>query len=1336
MNGILSAIGSWFKKKKDEDQLVPPPATPSMATNITNTIGNVASTAQSWGSNILKAIGDVKPLGFGPTLANTKAFGPFTVGQTAEFGKNFLQAIPRAGGTLVATASEAVGGPGTIDLSRGATPVQRLGNGIIFGNEPIKSLQTQQREMKQTLTDVTRTLPVPETIKKPTISGISFTAPIALLAADITNPVGGGGKKLTVKTGEELATVIKRTIPAVETTVDEASGALKVAWKSIAPVLEKLNVDKKLFASLEEGKMIEGEGFVLKRQGDELITTFDNAFKEVTPKIKGAIEFGKKAIKPEPVKAPTVSYVDPKVYADTLEEGSVGGSKAIADLAFPDYAKEAGAIDRNQVEAVKSSILAGDKINPIVVDDAGNVLDGAHRLTALKELGVPKVETVVQKAKESVTPVKQTAAERRAAAKVAQTQLNTVTEGATAPVQTDKEFNRAMKEADAFLKEQYPVTAREQSAMIDRKVRGNEKAGKKMLDEWSESYKDGTIDLNGKGDLKVSSDIIQGLPAWADKNRAVLNVETPTRIIEDVAGADAPKLKEFFFDRVAKDTQAVTNDLQNIRDNIKATIIDKLGITPGSAEDGMVFRYGERKMTLDELKQAAPDNWKNIVEADTYFRNLYDTLLNRINGVITKFGYDPVLRRNDYYTHYQELGSIFDNLGMVFRSSELPAWLNGLTADFKPGKQFFRFAQPRLGDKSTESALGAIDKYLEPALNQIYRTETIQRGRLLERALRDSMQLRDDVDPTHLTNFMGWLGDYINTLSGKKSLLARGSEALLGRPIYTVIDMIKKKTSANLVGGNISSAVTNFIPLTQAAATTDKGAFLKGLITAVTEPLTGANYAIDGVQSTFLRNRFGVEKLAPTFWENVGDKATWLFTTIDKFVSDTIVGGKYYEGIAKGLDAKQAMDRADKYAAAVMADRSFGQLPQMFQNQGLLGLITQYQVEVNNQLQYMFRDIPKESATFAKTASALAQISLYSYLFNNVFEYFTGRRPAFDPVDIAVSSVDEALSSDAPDEKRKKIVSKVLSNVPFVQVFLQGGRIPIAAGIPSLAELQNDPLNALFKFGAIYGAPVGGYQIYKSAEGIKSFGKGYEADSSGRVKYPIDQSLMNLVRGTLFGKYSFPEASEFFKEGNSPLGYDQTIVLKNLLAKDPEAAQSYYENLQRYRDVTAKIAKMNDEKNQLRVVLADPNVSQQEKQQQYAAFLETVKGIRQSLLDTANSNPTLGITQPQMTSIDQSVIKSATDGLPVPVTDFLKDMGTLGTAGIGKKGKGVRFKVSVKKPSSKSIAFKIPKSEKKKVGITLSPPTPPKTRGVVFDRGQYPSVPSPEVPTVRGLQVS
>ena len=84
-----------------------------------------------------------------------------------------------------------------------------------------------------------------------------------------------------------------------------------------------------------------------------------------------------------------VKYVDPKTYAKSIK-AEPAGTVDIETLKLPEGAE----IDRTQVEAVKSSIDAGDKINPLVVDEQNVVQDGAHRLTALREMGVKEAEIV------------------------------------------------------------------------------------------------------------------------------------------------------------------------------------------------------------------------------------------------------------------------------------------------------------------------------------------------------------------------------------------------------------------------------------------------------------------------------------------------------------------------------------------------------------------------------------------------------------------------------------------------------------------------------------------------------------------------------------------------------------------------------------------------------------------------------------------------------------------------------------------------------------------------------------------------------------------------------
>ena len=68
-------------------------------------------------------------------------------------------------------------------------------------------------------------------------------------------------------------------------------------------------------------------------------------------------------------------------------------------------------------------------------------------------------------------------------------------------------------------------------------------------------------------------------------------------------------------------------------------------------------------------------------------------------------------------------------------------------------------------------------------------------------------------------------------------------------------------------------------------------------------------------------------------------------------------------------------------------------------------LFTQFQLEVNNQLSYVFKDIPREKrrAGLGALAAALFKFVLGAWLYDEVYEFLIGRRPALDPIGIPVS---------------------------------------------------------------------------------------------------------------------------------------------------------------------------------------------------------------------------------------------------------------------------------------------------------------------------------------------
>jgi hypothetical protein len=614
---------------------------------------------------------------------------------------------------------------------------------------------------------------------------------------------------------------------------------------------------------------------------------------------------------------------------------------------------------------------------------------------------------------------------------------------------------------------------------------------------------------------------------WKDKARLLLTRETMERNFEDVMKKDAPGMIKKYIDpiyeNVAKETRFK---------NIERQEIKSLGIAPKSKESAILQDFGEGKITADQVRRISP-NPEKIFNAEKVLREKYNRYLTDINKVLTRNGYDPIPKRKDYFRHFEDMGIVFDTFGIPAKAENLPTDINGLTADFKPGKNFFSSALQRKGGSYTSDAITGIDKYLDGAAQQIYRTDAIQRLRQLDKNIRTKY-----AGTEHLSNFVADLTEYTNLLAGKKGMIDRAAESLVGRKIYRTATALKSQTSANMVGANVSSALTNHIPLTQSLATTGKKNFVLGMIDTIKNVFKDDGF-ID--RSDYLTSRIGSDPLSITKWQKTQKGAGWLFSAIDKFTSQVITRSKYLENIEKGMGQEQAIKEADRWARKLMAGRAAGEMPTLFSSK-TLGFLTQFQLEVNNQLSFAFKDVPRN---FNKVgaASAIAQLVLYSYVFNNLFEKATGRRPAFDPIGVAQDAYEDYTNPNMKKgQATKNTVQNIAEQLPFSSI-ASGGRIPIGAAIPNPMKVisgESTIGKELVKPLVYLLPPTGGGQIKKTIEGVGAFQKGASTSQSGRVRFPVPQTPANAFRTSFFGQWSTPEAQTYLREGRLPLGPKQT----------------------------------------------------------------------------------------------------------------------------------------------------------------------------------------------------
>jgi hypothetical protein len=687
----------------------------------------------------------------------------------------------------------------------------------------------------------------------------------------------------------------------------------------------------------------------------------------------------------------------------------------------------------------------------------------------------------------------------------------------------------------------------------------------------------------------TKSDI--NMNTWGNKSKLALKRETMERNLYDMIPdkVEAKKVIDTYIEPIKKGEADNIRGLNAMRDEVK-----KFDIKSGSKESELIQKYGEGKISLDEVKKQTND-WQKVEEATKYFRNKYDELLTKANEVLTRNKYKEIPRRANYFPHQGEVDGIMKALGL--ESYDLPTDINGLTAGFKPGKNFFGNALERKGDKTVFDAVRGFDNYIEGVNRIIHHTDNIKRLRGLEKEIRTQFK-----DTTHLSNFVTELQEYTNLLAGKKSVLDRGMEELVGRGVYKAVDSVRKQLGANMVGANISSAMTNFIPLTQALATTDKESFVRGMVSTIANVIKNDGF-ID--QSDYLVRRFGSDKLVTSAWQKPGKALGWMFKAVDGFTSQVITRSKYLEGLKKGMPESEALKEANNFAAKVMADRSIGQVPTLFTSKTLAPL-TQFQLEVNNQMSFLFKDIPQMAdGNKAALASALGQVAIYSYLFNNLYEKATGRRPAFDVIGLVKNTIEDYNNGNIDNtEATKRLVENTANQLPFAS-FYTGGRIPMSNALPDfMSVLDGDKKlkDELIKPILNVALPTGGSQINKTVKGLGTVLKGGAYTDSNNLRYPVEKNTENLIKGAIFGPSSLPETIKYYDNKTAPLGEKQTKIIEKAKEQGRPIKPLYNKMLndRKINSIEEKIAKIRK----------DNNLEWEEKQKQIKVLMEELKKFK------------------------------------------------------------------------------------------------------------------------------
>lgn len=754
-----------------------------------------------------------------------------------------------------------------------------------------------------------------------------------------------------------------------------------------------------------------------------------------------------------------------------------------------------------------------------------------------------------------------------------------------------------------------------------------------------------------KGELRALADkLLESASDWTDKGAGWLySRETMERNIRDIVpdkkvaqevidtlfkpvhdgAAAANKMKNEYRDKVRK--LNLSREVKKGNEISEAAAVQLLG----EAEDNI--RHLEQNRFLKERDGKSLEDWQGIVQdlweknpkldagkirkAVKEFREIYDELFEQMNTVRMRNGYEPVNYRKGYFPHFQSkegdgiLGQFGKALGVNTAAMQLPTTINGLTHTFKPGMQWFGSAQQRMGVNTAFDAVEGFDSYIEGVADVINQTDNIQRLRAFAAQVRyrtseegirkqvDAIQNDPTIAPEdkqnrieklyaegkfELSNLAVELDEYTNLLAGKKSRHDRDMEQKLGRRMYAIMKGLEGRVAANMVAINPGSWLTNFIPITQGAATLDTRSLLSGMWDTLKAYKQNDGF-VDA--SSFLTNRRGSDPLVRTWTQKASAKMSSPMELIDSFTADTLVRARYNENVRRGLSEAEAMADADAWAAGVMADRSKGAMPTLFsQTNPLTKLLTQFQLEVNNQLSYVFKDIPEEMKEKGVMALAMAlfKFMIGAYLYNELYEKLIGRRPALDPIGMLKEAAEDVKTEGAYDAGVNLAVG-VVEELPFVGSLLGGGRLPISSAIPDFGKLWQaisdsdwdskkrvaTAAKELAKPATYLALPFGGGQVKKVVEGVEAIARegSYSVDSSGAdiLQYPVYASTPGeagaaAVRALFFGKSALPTAQEWVKSDFDSLNARQTEVYQSLVNANI-SSKTAYETIRKWEDI-------------------------------------------------------------------------------------------------------------------------------------------------------------------------
>ena len=604
---------------------------------------------------------------------------------------------------------------------------------------------------------------------------------------------------------------------------------------------------------------------------------------------------------------------------------------------------------------------------------------------------------------------------------------------------------------------------------------------------------------------------------------------------------------------------------------LRKNVVNK-GIQMHSKESALLQRFGEKNISLDELKKQRPNDWNKFVEADDWFRKQYDDHIEAVNAVYREvYGHNEKLlaerlvpKRQDYYRHMQEVGDFYQQMRHMYSTqAEITPGLVRMTDYVRPRSKWLSIAQRRKGGEFTEDAVAGYLNYVRQAGYHLHITPHI--GRLQEFG---KLLAEKTGDTKNLNKFIEILTRHEQALAGKTHAIDRPVQEIVGRSAYRLANILNDRIRANLVVWSANTLVAQATHIPMAVAVGKAHAVpglkntIKSLLSRKGTPLHWANDPI--AKSDFMQERYK-ERVFRQFETKPVRKFVarggQLLEDFDRYAATFVWHTMYQKGMGMGFQGQKRIKYADDATRAIIAGRGIGERP-YYQQAQLIQLVAPFQVEVNN-IVLVHRDLWKGDK------AGLMVLFAASFLFNKFSEATRGSALLPDPIVAITDALQELADEDRTAGERVKraggrLAGEVIAALPFGQhigaavisdphqrkeVFGRKDPTRYGTGI-LLSKSWQDPVSLILP-------PAGGAQAKRTVGGIQSLMQEGAYTKGGNLMFPIDVTPTKAVKGAVFGKWSSPEAREYFDKNRRPLSEKQTEEFKQKVARGQDPKRVY-----------------------------------------------------------------------------------------------------------------------------------------------------------------------------------